>query len=323
MDTLVQTPENSPQAPPSLTNKPLEKPIERVQKVFNRASWLFLFTLLPLTALILVSQNTVPGDLFYPLKRGLENAVLAGATLHPATRVAFRTDLTERRFEEAEKLLLARKDTTGLNDFVQEVSLAEQEIAALKNEQAKKEVTEKLIKKIGEYQNKLVVIQAQAKESSLIGLPLPTATPTPVKIDKKPTILPSPTPTPIQQKPTTTPVSSSLPTVVKQPSPPTQSTLTPTPTDVLLPSPTPTPTPVPTPVEESEIAKAIDDTQKKLEEIKKQLGKQPGKRVEREDNNGRSSEVRQNEDSRGYEDKDDEEKDKEKDKDKKDKGRRL
>lgn len=340
MDEIAKAPENTqatsvqPESGQSLSQTQIsqppvgETPKEHgpIRKMFNVTSWVIFFAFLPVTVLILVSQNTIPGDLFYPIKRGMENVVLAAATVNPATRVAFRTDLTERRFDEAEKLLLARNDTTGLEDFVQGVSLAEQEIAALENEDAKIEVTEKLIKKIDEYQNKLVAIEAKTQEGRTIALSLRTKTPTPT-ISKK---YPDSVSTPVEKQPTvvtpkTSPLSTPTPTDIKSPDVITEEptatatilepTLEPTPTKTLSYNPTQVPTPVASVIEEEdEIAKAIDDTQEKLDEIKKQLGEHRGAKPEKEDDKGRSSEVRQDEHDRGHEDKDkdDEEKDKKK-----------
>lgn len=139
-----------------------------MRSFFNFTSWVLLFLFAPLTLLILLSQNTVPGDLFYPVKRGLEGIVLAAASASPATRVAFRTDLTERRFKEAEKLLLAKADTSALNSFITEVQSTQAEIDALSNLLEKEKTTEKLIAKIDDYQVKLTQLQAQTQSSPQI-----------------------------------------------------------------------------------------------------------------------------------------------------------
>lgn len=137
-----------------------------MRKFFNLTSWILLFLFAPFTVLILLSQNTVPGDLFYPVKRGLEGIVLAAASASPATRVAFRTDLTERRFKEAEKLLLAKADATALDSFILEVQSTQEEVDALSSTLQKSQATEKLIAKIDDYQVKLTQIQAQTQSTS-------------------------------------------------------------------------------------------------------------------------------------------------------------
>lgn len=232
--------------------EPQEKSSGTLKKFLNTSSWTALFLLAPITVLIFLSQDTVPGDLFYPIKRGMEGVVLAAASISPTTRVAFRTDLTERRFKEAEKLLLARADVTGLSDLVNEVQAAQSEISTLPNVKNKTDLTEKLIGKIDEYQNKLEKIQTSAPPATF---PTPTEAPTPTSVQAL--ISPSQPPQPTMQ-PTATPV-------IPQASP-TEEKIQPSPTPSIPPGNT--------------VGIAIDDTKKRLEEIKKRLKE---KREETED----------------------------------------
>lgn len=147
-----------------------------MRSFFNLISWVLLFLFAPFTVLILLSQNTIPGDLFYPVKRGLEGIVLAAASASPATRVAFRTDLTERRFKEAEKLLLAKADATALDSFILEVQSTQAEIDALSNALENQQSSEKLITKIDDYQIKLTQIQAQTQSNSVLQVNQPPST---------------------------------------------------------------------------------------------------------------------------------------------------
>lgn len=150
-----------------------------MKKFLDTFAWLALFLLAPFTLLILLSQNTVPGDLFYPVKRGLEGVILAAASASPATRVAFKTDLTERRFKEAEKLLLAKADASTLTSFVTEVQSTQTEIDALSNVLEKQQSSEKLIAKIDDYQVKLTQLQAQTQSSPQINQPQAVQQPQP------------------------------------------------------------------------------------------------------------------------------------------------
>lgn len=147
-----------------------------MRKFFNLTSWILLFLFAPFTLLILLSQNTVPGDLFYPVKRGLESVVLAAASASPATRVAFKTDLTERRFKEAEKLLLAKADATALDSFILEVQSTQEEVDALSNVLENQQSSEKLIAKIDDYQVKLTQLQAQTQSNSVLQANQPPST---------------------------------------------------------------------------------------------------------------------------------------------------
>lgn len=273
MDEIAQAPQASESTQQLNQSSADDLPKEHgaIRKIFNASSWFVFFAFLPITVLILLSQNTIPGDLFYPIKRVMENVVLAAATVSPATRVAFRTDLTGRRFDEAEKLLLARKDVTGLSDFVEEVQTAQQEVSTLSNQESKKDLTEKLIKKIDEYQNKLSLVQAKTQNKQ-VAPPLPTNTPipTPSQLEVTPTptsIIQKVAPTSTQQiispKPTGIEPSSTASTEPTSVVPTTKKS----PTQVEIP---PSPTSVPS-VSDNKVEKEIDDTKKKLDEVKKRL----------------------------------------------------
>lgn len=314
----------------SQQNQPQQKPTGTIRKIFNTSSWFVFFALLPVTVLILLSQNTIPGDLFYPIKRGMENVVLAAASVNPATRVAFRTDLTERRFDEAEKLLLARADITGLSDFIEEVQAAQQEVATISNEESKKDLSEKLIKKIDEYQSKLVQVRAKTETTSIATL-LPTNTPVSLVTESEPTSAVQPTSASLQN-PTATPFIKIIPTKIPGSIPfPTPTAkifpLTPSPISVtqrvtptsIIPtveqSPTksqtsPSPTSAPLVSGDKKVGEAIDDTQKRLDEIKDKLKEGRQEKVEKE------KKIKEKEESTDVDIKDEEE-EKEKNKGKK------
>ena len=265
MDEVAQVAEAVQQFDrPPIGDSPKEP--SAMRKIFNASSWFVFFAFLPITVLILLSQNTIPGDFFYPIKRGMENVVLAAATVSPATRVAFRTDLTERRFDEAEKLLLARSDTTGLSDFVQEVQTAQQEVSTLSNLASKKELTEKLIEKIDEYQNKL----AQVKTRTEANTPIPSPSqlePT----ESKTSVIQKVTPTSSQQIISPKPTSITTSIVPTAQLIPTQTQ----PTEVQI-EPTIEPTITGNPPNDAngDVESAIDDAQKILDKIKDRLKKE-------------------------------------------------
>lgn len=152
--------------PQSQAQPPIEVESEKIKEPFNfkkiwgPVSWIAIALFAPLTALILISQNSIPGDGTYFIKRGLEDGILAAASVNPTTRAIFRTDLANRRFDEAEKLLLAQ-NTSGLNDFVDEVSSAKQEIEALDNSLKKTQLQQQLDAKITNYQQQLRTTQQQ------------------------------------------------------------------------------------------------------------------------------------------------------------------
>lgn len=230
-----------------------------IKKIFNASSWFVFFAFLPLTVLILLSQNTIPGDLFYPIKRSMENVVLAAATVSPSTRAAFRTDLTTRRFDEAEKLLLASSDTQGLKDFVAGIEVAQKEVSAISDPVKKQELQQKIETSVIEYEKRLDLVKAQlVTRENTIAVVVPRSTPTKTPENQpstspqtvsptiEPTSIPLPTNTPVPV-PTSEPGQSVIPTNTPVPLP----TLPPKPTSFRNPTATLTsisPTSVPTKV---------------------------------------------------------------------------
>ena len=322
-DQNTQAPSNQPSIEAPKTRGP-------VRKMLDTSSWFVLFTFLPVTVLILLSQNAIPGDIFYPIKRSMENVVLAAASVSPTTRVAFRTDLTGRRFDEAEKLLLARSDTTGLSDFIAELQTTQQEVAVLSSTEEKNVSTEKLIKKIDEYQAKLVQVQAQTQtQNNAVTPSLPTNTPIPssapiptitllptTQLETTPTpvinitavsvknptaapsIKPSPTKAPTNTpSPTPTPITHQItPTAPTRISPSPMPSIKPSINPTTIPSPTkvqiqPSPTTVPTPSGDK-VSDAIGDTRRQLDEIRRHLEEERKKKGKAEERERQSKETK-------------------------------
>lgn len=241
-----------PQVPSVLpTNSPLGK--GPLKKFLNLGTWVILFALLPFTVLIFLSQNSIPGDFFYPVKRGLEGMVLAAASVSPTTRAAFRTDLTTRRFDEAEKLLLGASGTTGLKDFVTEIQAAQNEVSAISDPVKKQELQQKIQTSVTEYEKRLGTVKVkliEQEEISQLAL-VPTNTPIPVETsepEQQPistnTPAPLPTSTPRPPAPSNSPIATIITPTKAQPtnipvqtSAPTQIPNTPT----SIPQPTPVP----------------------------------------------------------------------------------
>lgn len=226
------------------------------RSVANLASWLLLFLLAPATILVLISQNTVPGDFFYPVKRGLEGVVLAAASVHPSTKAAFRVDLQARRFTEAETLLLTKADTAGLSEFVSEVKQTQAAVAQVSDPVKKQELQQKLQEAYNEYEKRLVVVKVQLEAQQGVQ-------------PAQPSVTTSPEPTSAQAKPTNTPVPPPAGGPTSLPGQPPRPTNTPVPLPTSTPKPQPTalppgvptsvptretPTPIPTQLEPTPIA---------------------------------------------------------------------
>jgi hypothetical protein len=273
----------------NLTTAPLDKK-SRIKKIIDVGSWFFLFAFLPVTVLIFLSQNTIPGDLFYPVKRGLEKVVLAGASLSPVTRAAFATSLTEERFKEAQSLVLEQSDTGGLNTFISDVSTVQIEVEGLKNSIERKKAEEKLIEKIEEYEKGLLTLQSKAEQKLFVSSANDTL---------------SPSPSPTQETPTRVLQNE---TIVHAPP-----IYTPTPTFTPIPSPSPFPTAIirtvtitPTNsvieekhaiVDRTEIVDKIEKTKEELKKIKDKL-----KKEDKQDKKERKANKKEDNHDKEYED---------------------
>ena len=83
---------------------------------------LMVVLLIP-TGLVLASQNSVPGESMYPVKRTLEQGILTLASMTPWTKAYFQLDFSGRRYKEAKTLLANGKDAyLTLNELVVESS---------------------------------------------------------------------------------------------------------------------------------------------------------------------------------------------------------
>ncbi len=148
--------------PLTITQDPAPKVLKtRFRKILDTSLWVILAVFAPITVLILLSQNSLPGDFFYPVKRGMEGAILAGASLNPTTKALFSSNLADTRFTEANKLLLTRADTGSLTDFVDEVASTQQQINALTDLTQKAQMQQQLDTKINQYQTELRQTQVQ------------------------------------------------------------------------------------------------------------------------------------------------------------------
>lgn len=291
MDSFVspqQNPVQTPSAMPAPVPAPFaptpaqEQPPKKInfRKFITIGSWIFLIIFLPVTVLIFLSQDSVQGEAFYPFKRGLENVVLAAASVNPVTRAAFRTDLADRRFTEAEKLLLASSNTGGLEDFVTGIHTAQTEIATISDPVKKQELQQKIQTSITGYGKKLDAVREQlvAREETAQLALAPTATPalsfpanTPVPGFSSGESSPIPTITPTQapsitpkQTPTVSPTTTVRPSLVLSPT--SAPTLAPTLVPTSFPTSTPVliPTPTSAPTSGEEAIGVIDEIQKHL-----------------------------------------------------------
>ena len=284
MDEVVQVPAETV-APP--VNPPVKKSFS-IKSFLDVGSWAALFILTPIFFIAFLSQNSLPGELLYPVKRGVEGVIIAAASVNPTTKAFLHSDLADRRFSEAEKLLLSQADTAPLNDLVLQVQSAETAIAAA--EPAKQaELATKVIAQIDSYEAKLTNTAAQIQSSPQPFAQAPTQTqtqtqtatsvpvsapPTAAPATQTVTAIPTPiTPTnPPSQNPQ--PVSTQGGPTSVQANPTTAPSVTTVPFQII---PTAPPASVGTPqVEEQkkQVGQAVAITKLKLEKVKKDLEEQ-------------------------------------------------
>lgn len=264
-DTAQQIPV---QQAATFTSSPIQELSQKksaLRKFLNLSSWVILFALLPVTVLIFLSQDSIPGDLFYPVKRSLENVILAAASVNPATRAAFRTDLTETRFKEAQGLVVSKSNVSGLSTFIDEVQSTQLEVTNLKDDTQRIKAEEKLIDKLEEYQNGLSALSAKTEQNIIAYQSQQTLTTIPPTSDPNlplatPTFTPTPTPTPVKQASSASP-EASAPT--SAPSPTIAPTVPPQQENTQV-------------AEQKRIAITIKETKTTLEKIKKDLEEKRG-----------------------------------------------
>jgi len=211
-----------------------------------------MILLFPPAVLAVISNDAVPGQPTYPIKRILEAGFLAIVSVNPNLKAQFTIKRTERRYDESIHLIEAgdssQNVSNSLGELVRHTREAAKEVAKIENAQEKQQKSVELKQSIKKYQQGLIAeqqkIEARPGYQTPSGQPNPTSIPgqpyqTPSYQTPSPTTVITPSPTTIQIGPTTTPV----PTGTRvTPSP----TVRPTPTTVRLqPTLVPTPTPLP------------------------------------------------------------------------------
>ncbi len=154
--------------------------------------------LFPPATLAVISQNAVPGDKTYPIKRGLEQGILTVASLTPYTKAMFSVNQSQTRFKEAQVLIASGKTGAGktLEELVEQTAIAAQQIQTIQDPTQKAELKMQLIQSIQSYNQNLSQIQQQMQPRQPV--PAPTIAPTTVpSAQPQSTTKPIPTPTAI------------------------------------------------------------------------------------------------------------------------------
>lgn len=256
-------------------------------RLLSIISLVLALVLFPPAALALVSNNAVPGDATYPIKRILEDGIFAVASLNPTTKAWFAAARSDRRFKEFTTLVAqGKKSGETLNELVEQTQVAASQIAQVKDEGQKEKLIQQLSDSIKKYDQGL-----QQASSPVPANPAPAVQATPIP---QATTVPVP-----QPKQTSLPVVQ--PTTKSAPTP--QPTLAPTAVPIPIPTPHPTSTPVPPPPSQNDDRqKQIDDARKQLDEIRKRLEEAQRKQREhnfRQESNDKKEDKQEKKEERG------------------------
>lgn len=213
-----------------------------VVKLLSIISLILVLVLFPPAALALISNNAVPGQATYPIKRGLEDVIYAVASLNSTTKAWFSAARSDRRFTEVKTLLAQGKVADqSLQELVTQTQTAAIQISEVQDPVRKQELINNLSESIQKYNQGLT--QADQPTAQPIAQVSPTQPP--VTQVTNPNV---PTARPIS---TQTPVGTRAPAIVQTP------------------APTPVPTPIPVvPTQPDQINKTIDELKKIADQLK-------------------------------------------------------
>lgn len=141
---------------------------ENVGKLVSIVLLIFVIALFPPAVLAVVSNNAVPGDTTYPVKRGLEDIIFAVASLNPATRAWFAAARSDRRFQEV-TVLVARGKKAGdtLNELVEQTQIAANQIDQVSDPAQKAKLINQLSESITKYDTGLSQISQTGKPAMI------------------------------------------------------------------------------------------------------------------------------------------------------------
>lgn len=242
----------------------------------------------PPAALAVVSNNAVPGDSTYPIKRGLEDVIYAVASLNPNTKALFAKARSDRRFQEITVLLSQGKEAgQTLNELVEQTRNAANQIDQVSDSSQKQKLLRQLSDSITKYDQGLL----QISQNKIAPAPSkqPALTPSPILQTPLPSVSPAPAPS-LTPDPELERIRRELEEIkrrleeerqrqMQQQNQPNQNPTpipnTPSPTQIATSTPTPRLTPTPSPTPKGKKMQAPKKGNKDFE-YSNQAGKQSG-----------------------------------------------
>lgn len=138
-------------------------------KIFSAVALVLMFVLMVPAGLIMISQDAAKGAWNYPIKRGIEDLILAGVSLNPYTKAYFAVALANRRYDETEKLLASGENAeTSLQELVTQTSTAAEDIGKVSSSQQRAKLIADLSGAIEKYDKGLESAQVSIDTKSQI-----------------------------------------------------------------------------------------------------------------------------------------------------------
>lgn len=159
-----------------------------MRRFIDKGLWVILYLMFPITVIGLIAQNSIPGELLYPIKIGMENVGAFVFSLTPEAKASFNSTISQRRFDEAQRLITNKANTSGLNTLLAQTIKTQESVDNIKNAEQKDILQRKLIKDIDDYQTRLTQTQQKVNPTYL------PPTPTSISIKSKPIRINHPNP---------------------------------------------------------------------------------------------------------------------------------
>ena len=141
------------------------------KRILNYSSWILFFLLTPTIVIMAISQRSIPGERFYPLKRVIENIILNVASVNSSTIASIRIGLTDERLLEVEKLLTSNTsdenlDNLSLTDLLTEVESTQLAVVNVADILSRKVLQQKFEERVVNIEKKLIVIKEKNEEAN-------------------------------------------------------------------------------------------------------------------------------------------------------------
>lgn len=142
-------------------------------KIISILILVLFIVLLPPAVLAYASQDAIPGDGLYPVKRKLEDLILGVVSINPISKAWFALAYSRRRFSEATSLL-DKNDRIGASLSYKELVVQTQSVATQVQQVKDSSLRTQLNKSILEYQQGLKDAKQKVARNTPILTPAPS-----------------------------------------------------------------------------------------------------------------------------------------------------